>query len=214
MYPVRADKHHQSQADAQHARGDGIGDAGDLAGLQADIRQLFVDPVKPLFFVLGLAEGLDDPDAGDIFLHHPHHFVQGGLLLCVHGDTLLGHKIHHDTDNRKQSNENQRQSRVHHQHHGDTAQQQHGRADTHPLQPCQQLIDVVGIAGEPGLGRGHGKAVHLLGGQALQLGKEVMPHSLGDFSCADGAHAVGQNVKAQAAQGAQNHTAAVEIDGL
>ena len=210
IHPGSAQHHRQGQAQIQHQRGNGVGDAGDGTGLQGDIRQVVIDLVKPLFLVIGLTQRLDDPDTGDVFLHGANHVIQHILLMEVHGHAELGHKVGHDGDDGKQANKDQRQLGIHAQHQHHAADQQHGGTDAHPLESGQQLIDVVGVAGEPGNGGGDGQLVHLFGRQTLQLGEQIVTNGLGDAAGALSRHSVGKDIEAQCQCRAEDHQAAVD----
>ena len=167
--PVGADEHHQGQSQIQGQGGGGVGDGGDDAGFLVHGGQLVVDGVEALLFVVGLAEGFDDPDAGDVLLDGTNHLVQHRLLAGVQRQAGLGDEIDHNGDDGKQGNENQGQHRVHSQHHGDAAQKQNRGADADALEPGKELVDVIGVAGEPGFGGGDGERVHLPGGEGLEF---------------------------------------------
>ena len=79
-----------------------------------------------------------------------------------------------------------RQTQQPHSVHYDFApHQQNGGPDTQPLDPGQQLVDVIGVAGETGLGGGHRQVVHLPGRQAAEPVKEIVSDGQGDLAGAD-----------------------------
>ena len=137
IYPVSAHHYGQRQTQIQHQRSHRIGDACDRTGLHGDIRQIPVDPVKSLFFVVGLAQSLDHPDTGDVFLHSTHHIIQHILLVEMHGNTVFCYQVCHDSNDGQKSNEDQRQLGIHTQHQHHAADKQHGRTNAHSLKASQ-----------------------------------------------------------------------------
>ena len=209
--PKRTDEHHQGQTQIQGQRRGRIGDRRHRARLLIHRGQFTVHGMETLLFKLGLAQGLDDPDAGDVLLHHPHHPVQHRLLPGVQRQAGLGHEVGHQGDDGQQRNEHQRQGCIHTKHHKDAAHQQDGGSDANALESRQQLINIIGVAGEAGFSRGNGQLVHLPGREAFQPLEQIMANGLGDSPGTDGAHPVGDDVQRQAAESAQDHQTAEEI---
>ena len=210
--PVGTDHYHQRQTQIQHQGRGGICDGGYGAGLHVNVGQFLVHVVEPVLFVLSFTQGLDDPDAGDVFLNHPDNLIQHGLLMGIHGNTDLGDQVHQHSDNGQQSNQNQGKGYVHAEHHNDAAHQQNGSPDTQPLDTGQHLVDVIGITGQPGFGGGNRQFIHLPGRQTFQLLEQIMADGQRDLTGGDGGHSVGPDVQAQTKSGAQDHQAAVDIN--
>ena len=211
--PESPDDHHQGQPQVENQGGNRVRDAGDDAGLGIHPAELIVYPAEAVLFVFGFAQGLDDPDAGDVLLHGAHHIVQNPLLSGVEPNAGFGDEVHHHRDEGQQRQQHQGQHRIHAQHHADAPQQQNGGPDAQPLDPGQQLVYIVGVAGEPGLGGGYREGIHLPLGEALQLMEQVVAQRQGDFAGAFGAHAVCQDVEAQASPGGQQHGGPQQEDG-
>ena len=213
MYPIGTDDHHQGKTQVQRQGGNGIGHRGDESCFHIHSCQIVIDLAEPVLFKLGFAQRLDNPDAGDIFLDGADYPIQHSLLLGVQGNAGFGDEVYHDADDGQQTDQNQREHRIHGQHHAHTANEQDGRPDAQTLKSGQQLIDIIGVTGEPGFGGGDGQLVHLTGGQTLKLLEQVMANGTGDLAGALGAHPVGHDIAGKTAGGAQQHQSAIEPDG-
>ena len=205
IHPVGAHQHHQHQAQIQRQVHGGLAESHHHIGPVLVPHDLTVDALKALLFPLAAGQGLDDPDAGGVFPHHPHHFVHRPLQAVEQGDGPPGHQIHDAQNHRQHTGEHQRQHRVQGDGHRHAAHHQDGRTDADALHHAHHPVNVIGVSGHAGDQAGHGKAVDLPVGQIGDLPKQVVAQSSRGLAGHPGRHPVSDNIAGDGQKGARQH---------
>ena len=157
------------------------------------------------FFVIFLGQGLDDPDTGDVFPHHPYQPVGRLLHLGEKAGAPPGDQKDQQAHEGKKGQQHQCKHRVQGEGNENAAQKQNGRPETDALHHADDLMDVIGVRGHAGDEGGDGKAVDLCAGEPGDAGEQIVAEASGGFFGHSGGHAVGQDAGTPSHNGKHQH---------
>ena len=211
--PERAGHHHARQSAVEQQAHQRIGGGHHRVGVNLLPAEGFAVPGETDALGIALGQGADDPHAGNVVAHGAHHVVHRPLHPRVERNAPPGDERDAQRQQRQRGQQHQTEPEVQHQRDRHAAQQQYGRAHAQALDAPEGLVDVVAVGGQAGDEAGHGGLIHLLRGQALDLGEEIVAQRARHVPGDGGGPAIGDHVAQQRQSRAQRHRAAPEPDG-
>ncbi len=136
-------------------------------------------------------EGLDHPNARQIFLHDRIHVVQPVLHAGEQVLSTADHGEEHTGEERNDGDEHQREPRAGGYRHDDTAYEHEGRAYRDSQEDHDGFLDLNHVVGQPRNQLAGAQPVQIAEGQGLDLPKQrganVSPGAVGGANRKDGA---------------------------